>query len=111
MTINSGTLSSEAKIVWDALTEKQRKIIQKEYPIKQERNQLISKLHGLDIEVQYIAEVAGMSRQSISTILWKEAEPDKATLAALKSDLKKIQKAVGRLGAHIAKLEEKQTNR
>lgn len=108
MNIGHETFSAEAQIVWDMLSSNQHKVLAKNYPIKKERNKVISELHNLKIEVQVIAEVSGLSRQSISTIIWKEVDPDKATIEALKADLKKIQRAVGRLGSHIAKLEEKQ---
>ena len=97
--------SEEAKIVWVALNPKQREVVRATYPIKKERNDLICKLRSMKIESQVIAELTGLSRQTVSTIINREAAPDKATLQALKADLKKIQKAVGRLGAHIARLE------
>lgn len=110
MSIVAEDLTEEAKIVWEALSSKQREVIQADYPIKKARNDLICNLRAARVEVQVLAEISGLSRQTVSKILYREVEPDKATLEALKADLKKIQKAVGRLGAHIARLEKNQHN-
>ena len=110
MSIIAEDFTEEAKIVWEALNSKQREVIQAGYPIKKARNDLICNLRAAKVEVQILAEISGLSRQTISKILYHEAEPNKATLEALKADLKKIQKAVGRFGAHIARLEKLQNN-
>jgi len=110
MAIVAEDFTEEAKIVWEALNSKQREVILADYPIKKARNDLICDLRAAKVEVQVLAEISGLSRQTISKILYREAEPDKATMEALKADLKRIQKAVGRLGAHIARLENLQRN-
>jgi transcriptional regulator with XRE-family HTH domain len=108
MIIDLGALSEPARIVWLSLNPKQREVLNTDYPIKSARNSLICELRSAKVEVQILAEISGISRQSISTILNREASPDKATLESLKAELKKIQKAVGRLGAHILHLEKLQ---
>ena len=108
MNVNPETFTGQAKIVWSLLTPKQREVLQPGYPAKALRNSLICELRGSKIEVNILSEITGLSRQSISTILNREVAPGKATLESLKQELKKIQKAVGRLGAHIAHLEKLQ---
>lgn len=106
--IDENLLSDEAKIVWSALGSRKQKIIQADYPIKTERNKVICDFRAAKVDVNILSEVSGLSRQSISVITNREARPDKATLTSLKSELKKIQRAVGRFGAYIDRLEKLQ---
>ncbi len=108
--VNIENFSDEARIVWEALTTNQRNEIQATYPFKAARNSLICELRGSKVEVQVISEISRLSRQTISKILYREASPDKATLESLKQELRKIQKAVDRLGNHIERLEKLQNN-
>lgn len=108
MKVNPNNFTEPANIVWTSLSSRQRQVIQADYPIKSERNSLICMLRGVKVEVQVLAEISGMSRQSISAVLNREVNTGKATLESLKTELKKIQKAVGRLGDHISRLEKNQ---
>lgn len=104
--VDMDSFSEEARIVWSSLTAKQKEMVQATYPMKAARNGLLCELRAAKVEVQILAEVSGLSRQSISKILHKEAKPDKATIVILRGELKKIQKAVGKLGSLLSRLEK-----
>ena len=91
-------LSPNAKIIWDTLTDEEKKIIDKYYPIPTDREALFRKLRRKKIKFKYIAEI---SRSCITTV--KEhatLKPAKVT----KYDLKKLLVGLKEQVAHLKEI-------
>jgi hypothetical protein len=61
-------LSSESQLVWETLTDKEKRIIQKSYPIKGKRDELIFQLKSKGGKTALLAEISGMSNHHIRKI-------------------------------------------
>lgn len=99
-------LSPEAKKVWESLTNRQRKTIQKENPFKRDRDALIYDLRSRGVLPHILAEITGISRQAIWQIVSNRGGIADNELSVIKQDVKQIQKAVGVLGHHISQVEK-----
>lgn len=97
-------LSPEAREVWGVLTQKQKRIIQKDYPLKEDRNIEICRLRARGVKQPILVEITGLSRQMISDITGGGVTVDE--LSVVKRDLKELQRVTGRLGHHISAIEK-----
>ena len=103
--MNRADLSPEAQEVWKALTKKQRRIIQKNYPIKKDRNIEICILRSRGVKFRVLAEITGLSRISINNITGRKSGLVLEELSVIKQDLKELQRLTGRMGHHLSEIE------
>ena len=61
-------LSSKAQPVWAKLDRKTREAIQRDYPFKVDRDEAVYKLRLRGVEVDTLAEITGMNRNTIMKI-------------------------------------------
>lgn len=102
--MNRTDLSPEAQEVWGALTKKQKRTIQKDYPLKEDRNIEICKLRSRGVTYFVLSEITGLSRTTIDKITGgKTLSVDE--LSVIKRDLKELQRVTGHLGHHISEIE------
>jgi len=99
-------MSLEAEKVWQALSEKTKKAIQKDHSFRADRNNEIRQLRARGVKVRVLMEITGLSRNSILRITSDIGIGDNE-ISVLKEDLKLFQRATGLLGHHISKIEKK----
>ena len=74
MEIKKSRLSPGAKIVWEKIGEEQRRIIQKDYPFREEGNEAIRELSGRGVTKSILIELTGLSHAQIARIRKKKAQ-------------------------------------
>jgi hypothetical protein len=70
-------LSPRAKMVWKEIGEKQRTIIQKNWPLRRDRNEAICQLAAKGVTIPILVELTGLSRNQIIRIKRAKARPPK----------------------------------
>lgn len=65
-------LSPEAKMLVEILSKKEKRLIDKRYPIRADRDEMIRKLWHRGVKGQILAEVSGLTTVSISKIVNKK---------------------------------------
>ena len=72
--IDETGLSPEARIVWDSLGERQRQVIQKNYPFRNDRNRAIRKLRARKVKISILTQITGLCTHTICDIGKKTRE-------------------------------------
>ena len=68
MKLRGSKLSPKARVVWDEVDERQRRIIQKSYPLRKDRDDAIRELSARGVTVLILSELTGLSPVQIIRI-------------------------------------------
>lgn len=66
--IQKPALSPGARIVWESLGERQRQMIQKDYPFRDDRNEAIRKLRARKVKLSILTEITGLCMHTVCDI-------------------------------------------
>ena len=69
-----GELSKEARGVWELLSEKEKLLVSRHCPSKNERNRQISTLRDLGVTYPVLSEISGLSIRTISYIVGSKTD-------------------------------------
>jgi len=119
MTEEDKKLSPRAQAVWDELDEKTRKIIQKDYPFRNERDRAIRDLVSRGVMYITLEEITGISDSALQNAVTRSYGLDlnnyERLLHELKSSFEKIHESLSVLlegsGKNVRKIKRKKDHR
>jgi hypothetical protein len=94
--MSKSNLSYDAKIVWDSLSKSQQRAIQKNNPIRGDRNKIIRELKNRKVKVKILAEISGLCRMQVIRITRKHIRIPGDKLSLVKHRLSEVRDRIDR---------------